>query len=141
MSLAELIRGKRFVGLATAIPAIPATHHQELAGTVARIATVAVANPTEAKNDDGNSSKNSNNSSSKPCEQKPVHYRWRLRFADREPLEVCFSPEASHADVLDAFPEAVAAEPWPEEGKGTPGASGHAGNAKPGLPLGHLPKI
>jgi hypothetical protein len=74
-------------------------------------------------------------------EQKPVHYRWLLHFADREPLEVCFSPEASHADVLDAFPEAVAAEPWPEEGKGTPATICDTGNAKPGLPLGHLPKI
>jgi hypothetical protein len=141
MSLAELIRGKRFVGLATAIPAIPATHHQELAGTVARIATVAVANPTEAKNDDGNSSKNSNNSSSKPREQEYVHYRWRLHLADRDPMEVCFSPEATRADALDAFPEALAAEPWPEERTGPPTTICIAGNAKPGMPLGYPPKI
>jgi hypothetical protein len=141
MSLAELIRGKRFVALATAIPAIPATHHQELAGTVARIATVAVANPTGAETDEGNSSKNSNSSSSKPCEQKPVHYRWLIHFADSEPMEACFSPPATHAEALDAFPGSVAAEPWPEEGKGTPATSGHAGNAKPCLSLGCLPKI
>jgi hypothetical protein len=70
-------------------------------------------------------------------EQEPVHYRWLLHFADREPLEVAFSPPANHADVLDTFPEAAAAEPWPEQAKGTPGTSGHAGNAKPGLPLGY----
>jgi hypothetical protein len=93
MSLAELIRGKRSVALATAIPAISATHHQELAGTVARIATVAVANP---------------------CEQEPASYRWLVHFTDREPLEVCFSPEATHGEVLDFYPAAVAAEPLDE---------------------------
>lgn len=75
-------------------------------------------------------------------EQKPVHYRWRVAFPDGTHLEVAFSPPANHADVLDTFPEAAAAEPLSEPGtKGTPETSGHAGNAKPGLPLGYLPKI
>ena len=48
MSLADLIK-KRPVSIATAIPAIPATHQAEKRATVARIATVAVANPTSTK--------------------------------------------------------------------------------------------
>ncbi len=50
MTLSMLIRGKRnFSKVATAIPATPATDGQERARTVARIATVAVAIPSERK--------------------------------------------------------------------------------------------
>ncbi|MCM8595112.1 hypothetical protein [Accumulibacter sp.] len=36
---------------------------------------------------------------------------WLLHFSDRDPLEVAFSPAATHAEVLDAYPDAAAAEP------------------------------
>lgn len=36
---------------------------------------------------------------------------WLLHFADREPLAVTVSPPASHAEVLDTYPGALAAEP------------------------------
>lgn len=36
---------------------------------------------------------------------------WLLHFADREPLTVTLSPPASHAEVLDSYPSALAAEP------------------------------
>lgn len=36
---------------------------------------------------------------------------WLLHFADREPLTVTLSPPASHAEVLDSYPGALAAEP------------------------------
>ncbi|MEF8753332.1 MAG: hypothetical protein V5B60_05240 [Accumulibacter sp.] len=36
---------------------------------------------------------------------------WLLHFSDHEPLTVAFSPAATHAEVLDAYPCAVAAEP------------------------------
>ena len=50
MTLSALIRGKRkSCEVATAIPAIPATDGQERARTVARMATVAVAKPSERK--------------------------------------------------------------------------------------------
>jgi hypothetical protein len=52
MTLAELIRKRQSEKVATAIPAIPAIPATQPGGaveTVARIATVAVANPTEAK--------------------------------------------------------------------------------------------
>lgn len=47
MSLADLIRKRSTRSFATAIPAIPATDSAEPGSTVARIATVAVANPPE----------------------------------------------------------------------------------------------
>jgi hypothetical protein len=37
--------------------------------------------------------------------------RWLVHFADRNPLTVAFSPAATHAEVLDAYPTALAAEP------------------------------
>ncbi len=50
-----------------------------------------------------------------------VSWRWRLHFADREPMEVAFSPEATHGEVLDFYPDALAAEPI-EAGGQEPGA-------------------
>ena len=49
MTLTALIRKRDTGGIATAIPAIPATQPKGESATVARIATVAVANPPEAK--------------------------------------------------------------------------------------------
>lgn len=39
---------------------------------------------------------------------------WLLHFADREPLEVYCNPEATHAAILERYPDALAAEPIPE---------------------------
>ena len=49
MTLSSLIRKRDTGGIATAIPAISATQPKGKSATVARIATVAVANPPEAK--------------------------------------------------------------------------------------------
>jgi len=37
--------------------------------------------------------------------------RWLLHFSDRNPLTVALSPAATHAEVLDTYPDALAAEP------------------------------
>ncbi|MCX8085607.1 MAG: hypothetical protein N3C63_01765 [Rhodocyclaceae bacterium] len=37
---------------------------------------------------------------------------WLLHFADREPVEVACCPEATHAEILERHPGAVAAEPF-----------------------------
>ena len=42
-------------------------------------------------------------------------YRWLIHFADRNPLEVAFSPALSHAEVLASYPDALAAEPFEED--------------------------
>jgi hypothetical protein len=122
-----MLRRKQSMEVATAIPAIPATHGQEWAGTVARIATVAVATPMGAKSDDGNSSRNSKNSSSNPCEQQTESRSWLLHFPDREPLTVAFTPAASHTEALASYPSALAAEPMDpgrRSGNGNPVMAG-----------------
>lgn len=35
---------------------------------------------------------------------------WRLRYPDRDPLEVACCPDATYADILKHYPEAVEAE-------------------------------
>lgn len=95
--LSALIQKRETRKAATAIPAISATQPNEGAATVARIATVAVANPTDAKTADAVTSQG-----------------WLLHFADREPLEVYCNPDATHAGILERYPDALAAEPIPE---------------------------
>ena len=96
MSLADLIR-KRTGNLATAIPAIPATQPREEAATIARIATVAVANPTEAKTANAATS-----------------WHWLVHFADRDPVEVYCNPDADFANIMQTYPDALGAVPIPE---------------------------
>jgi hypothetical protein len=44
-------------------------------------------------------------------------WRWLINFTGRDPMTVTFSPEASRAEVLEQYPEAVAAEPVPDSPK------------------------
>ena len=46
-------------------------------------------------------------------------WRWLIHFADRNPVEVAFSPEATHVEVLDIYPSALAAEPMTELRQGS----------------------
>ncbi|MEF8730286.1 MAG: hypothetical protein V5B34_19120 [Accumulibacter sp.] len=103
MSLLSNLRERRAERVATAISAISATQPKGGAATVARIATVAVANPKEAKT--------ALPAKVSPGDTATASYCWLIHFADRDPLEVCFSPEAGHAEVLDTYPSALAAEP------------------------------
>jgi hypothetical protein len=41
-------------------------------------------------------------------------WAWLLHFADREPLEVYCNPDATHAEILERYARAMAAEPIPE---------------------------
>lgn len=43
-----------------------------------------------------------------------------FHFADREPMEVAFTPAVSHATALACYPDAVAAEPQAERTQRTP---------------------
>lgn len=104
MTLSALIRKRDTGNLATAIPAISATQPKGEAATVARIATVAVANPKEektalpAKVGAGNTATASR--------------WWLIHYPDRDPVEVACCPEATHADILERHPDAIAAEPF-----------------------------
>ena len=105
MALRDLIHGKtRAGGFATAIPAISATQPKEDAATVARIATVAVANPKEEK-------------TTPPAkvgagDTVAASRWWLIHYPDRDPVEVACCPEATHAEILERHPDAVAAEPF-----------------------------
>lgn len=43
-------------------------------------------------------------------------FAWAIHYADRDPVIVSFSPEATHGEVLAAYPDAVAAEPASDGG-------------------------
>lgn len=113
MSLAELIRKRDTANLATAIPAISATQQREPARNVAGIATVAVANPSEAKIATLAGNVGADDTAI------ATSWGWLLHYADREPLEAYALPEMTHAEVLALHPDAVAAEPIAERSKRT----------------------
>ena len=52
-------------------------------------------------------------------------FRWLIHFSDRESVEVTFTPEATHGEVLERYPGAVAAEPVPVPSRRT-AANGEA---------------
>ena len=49
-----------------------------------------------------------------PSESSVPFWRWSIHFSGRDPLEVSFSPTATHAEALTWYPGAVAAEPVPD---------------------------
>lgn len=100
MTLSALIRKRSTAPVATAIRAIPAIPEGVTVGTVARIATIAVANPTEGK------------AANKANDTR--HYRWLIHFPERDPVHTCCLPEPTHAEVMAMYPDAIAAEPMPE---------------------------
>jgi hypothetical protein len=111
MTLSALIRKRDTGNLATAIPAISATQPKGEAATVARIATVAVANPKEGQ-------------TAPPAKvgagDTATASRWLFHFADRELMEVVFAPAVSHANALACYPDTVAAEPQTDRPQRTP---------------------
>ena len=104
MTLSALIRKSATVKVATAIPAISATQPKGEAATVARIATVAVANPKEEK--------------TAPLakvgagDTATASRWWLIHYPDRDPVEVACYPDATHTEILERHPDAVASEPF-----------------------------
>lgn len=97
MILAALIRKRTIGDLATATPAIAATQTAETIGTVARIATIAVANHPNGQTGEFTTS-----------------WGWLLHYPASDPVQVFCLPEPTHVEVLAMYPDAVAAEPIPE---------------------------
>lgn len=93
MSLLSRLRERQAARIATATPATVATHEDDNGRNVASVATVTVANPTEART-------------------ATVSCWWLLHYPDRELVEVACFPPATHADILERHPEAIAAEPF-----------------------------
>ena len=103
MTLSALIRKRDTGNLATAIPAISATQPKGEAATVARIATVAVANPKEEKT--------ASPAKVSPGDTATASRWWLIHFVGLDPLECYFADPATHAEILERHPDAVAAEP------------------------------
>jgi len=126
MTLSALIRKRDTGNLATAIPAIPATQPRGEAATVARIATVAVANPKERETaPPATVARIATVAVANPTSEKtatPVKVDadrtatasrwWLIHYPDRDPMEVSCTPPATHAEILERHPDAVAAEPF-----------------------------
>ena len=104
MTLSSLIRKRNTGSIATAIPATSATRNGDGGETVARIATVAVANSKDER-------------AVLPARVSPGNTTtasrwWLIHFRDLEPVEMIVSPPATHAEILERHPDAVAAEPF-----------------------------
>lgn len=103
MSLADLIRGtskRDSADVATVRLATPATDGPLIRPSVATVATVAVAIPSEH-------------------ESASVSL-WLLHFPDLDPVAVAFAPAVDHAGALAGYPTAIAAEPMPETAEPIP---------------------
>jgi hypothetical protein len=102
--LARLERAAGTAGTADVPADVPANPLQTLAGTAGTAGT--------AEKDKGGA----DSSEPLPTDTAPPirALRWLIHFADREPLELYVSPALSHAEVLAAHPDALAAEPVPE---------------------------
>lgn len=97
MSILAMLRKRQRVQTATVTVATLATHEGKKGAfevgnelTVAKAATVTVATATN---------------------EKIACYRWLLHFGDRNPMEVSFSPPASHSEVFASYPDALAVKP------------------------------
>lgn len=105
MSLASLIRGKSASDtFATATPATFATQEGKRGRTVASVATVAVA-----KSPQGPTAPPAKVS---PGDTATASGWWLIHYTNREPAEVACYPDATHAEMLERYVDAVAAEPF-----------------------------
>ena len=92
MTLSALIEKGGLTRLATAIPATAATEGRPEAVSVARVASIAVANSPQLE----------------------TARRWQIEFPNLDPVEIIFAPALTFAEAIAACPGAVAAIPLPE---------------------------
>ena len=102
--LAKLERAAGTAGTAGVPADVPANPLQTLAGTAGTAGTA------EKDKGGGDSGETLPTGTAPPIRAA----RWLLHYADREPMEVWFSPAADHDEALAGYPDAVAAEPVPE---------------------------
>ena len=105
MTLSDLIRKGGLGRAATATTATLATHGAEKAGTVVIVATVAVASSASPNSE---------------VAGEATAWGWLLHFTDRKPVEAYFSPAATRAEALAAYPGAIGAEPISQSPRRTP---------------------
>ncbi len=104
MSLLSRLREKQAGKVATATVATLATVRPLSPSCVAKVAGVAVA-----KSSQGQTAPSANVS---PGNTATASRWWLIHFTDRDPVEVACCPEATHAEILERHPDAVAAEPF-----------------------------
>jgi len=103
--LARLIQGKTIErAIATATPATFATQESGRKQSVASVATVAVAKSPQGQT--ALPPKVGAGNTAPASRWSPSHY------PDRDPLEMTCCPDATHAEILERHPDAVAAEPF-----------------------------
>jgi hypothetical protein len=104
MSLLSRLREKQAVKVATATPATFATHEGERGRTVASVATVVVAKSLQGKA--------ASPAIVSPGDTATASRWWLIHYPDRDPVEVACCPDATHAEILEWHPDAVAAQPF-----------------------------
>ena len=103
MTLAALIRKRESGSPANANPAKAANDGLEEGEALAKLAPLALATPTHEE-----------------TAEAVTSWGWLLHFADREPLEVYCNPDATHAEILERYPDVLAAEPIPKRTRRPP---------------------
>ncbi len=104
MSLLSNLRERQAGRFATATPATLATQEEEKGRTVATVATVAVA-----KHPQGQTAPPAKVGAG---DTATASGWWLIHYPDRDPVEVACCPEATHAEILERHPDAIAAEPF-----------------------------
>lgn len=109
MSLADLIRGKSAPDkFATATPATFATQKAANSQSVASVATVAVANHCKPIPESIPATLAKVGASGTTT----VSRWWLIHYPDGDPVEVACCPQATHAEILEWYSDAIAAEPF-----------------------------
>lgn len=104
MSLLSRLREKQAGKVATATSATFATQAGGERRTVAGVATVAVAKSAQGQS--------ASPAKVSPGDTATASRWWLIHFTDRDPAQVACCPEATHAEILEQHPDAVAAEPF-----------------------------
>jgi hypothetical protein len=103
MSLLSRLREKQTGKIETATPTTFATQEGVRGRTVANVATVNVAKPSQGETVPS--------IQVSPGDTAAVTRWWLIQYPDRDPLELAFYPEATYAEILEWHPEAIRAEP------------------------------
>lgn len=112
MSLLSRLREKQAGKVATATPATFATQAGGERRTVASVATVTVAKSPQGQTA---SPAITGVTEGNPCgtaDTATTSRWWLIHYPDRDSVEVACCPEATHAEILERHPDALAAEPF-----------------------------
>jgi hypothetical protein len=112
MTLAEMIQKRKIQHSANANLANTANEREHEVASLAKLATLALANPPEPKtsNPGENTARN---------EKARTNIWWRIHYPGRQAVEVVYSPHATLAQIIEWEPEAIKVESF-EPGREKP---------------------